>query len=194
MYIPRSKRKSATVLRLSETHGANGNITDETYTEVYGTHTVDLQPLTTNDLIANEQLKFKVSHWVFPERKHVMPSTQIGDFYSIGQKLYRIMLRHDHVDEVYFQVLDEAAERSSEISTVLQNAYTVDGLGPGVYTYGSGALAAVGPFSARPMLLDTLMNDGSYFINNPTASGFEIVDRFLGVTPQVSIYVKGVLS
>lgn len=194
MYIPRSKRKSATVLRLSVTRGANGNITEETYSTVYGAHTVDLQPLSTNDLIANEQLKFKVSHWVFPERPQVLPYTQNGDFYSIGSKLYRIMLKHDHVDEAYFQVRDEAAERASEIAVVFQNAYTVDGLGPGVYTYGSGALVGIGLFSARPMLLDTLMNDGTYFIANPTVSGFEIVDKYGGSPPVVSVYVKGVLA
>ena len=187
-------QKQATIVRLTTTHGAGGYVVDETYNEIYGEHTVDLQPLSTEDLIANEQLKFKVSHWVFPELPHVIAYARLGDFYYINSKLYLIVKKSDHVDEGYFQVRDEAAEKFSEAAAVLQSAFVVENLGPGVYTYGSGLLAGIGPFSAKPILLDTLMNDGSYYINNPTTSGFEIVDRLMGAAPVVSIRVEGVLA
>ena len=194
MYIPRNKQKKATVQRLTSTRGSGGYVVDETYSTIFGTHIIDLQPYTTTDLIANEQLKFKITHWVFPQRDAVVKQVRIGDFYYIKGKLYRIIEMGDHYGECYFKVRDEAAEKFSEAAAVLQSAFVVENLGPGVYTYGSGLLAGIGPFSAKPILLDMLMNDGAYYINNPTTSGFEIVDRLMGAAPVVSIRVEGVLA
>lgn len=194
MYIPKKKQKKATVQRLTTTYGAGGYVTEETYNTVFGSHIVDFQPYTTVDLVTNEQLKSKITHWVFPQRDAVVKQVRLGDFYYIKGKLYRIIEKADHYGECYFKVRDEEAEKFSEAAAVLQNAFTVENLGPGVYTYGSGLLAGVGPFSAKPILLDTLMNDGGYYIKDPSQSGFEIVDRLMGAVPMVSINVKGVLA
>lgn len=190
-YIQPHMIRQADVLRLVVTRDGNGNVSDESYTTVYGTHNVDLQPLTTRDLVANDQLKFKVSHYIFPETVAPFSFVSLGDRYRIGQKLYRIVKRHNHIDACYFEVYDDAPEQGASAATVIQNAYVVENLGPGNYTYGSGALAAVPAFSAKPILLDTLMNDGGYWIANATASGFTIVDRGFGESPLVSVYIKG---
>lgn len=194
MYIQPQMRKQATVQRLTTTRGAGGVVVSEMYSEIYGGHIVDLQPLTTSDLTVSEQLKFKFLYRVFPERPNVMPYVQIGDFYYIGQKLYRVMEKFDFMDEGYFQVRDDAAEKFAESAAILQSAFTIDNLGPGVYVYGSGALAGIGPFSAKPILIDTLMNDGGYYIKDSTQNGFEIVDRMIGASPRVSFLIEGILS
>lgn len=62
-------------------------------------------------------------------------------------------------------------------------------LGPGSYTYGSGVLASTPTFSTPPAVIGTRLNDGDYFIKNPTSAGFEIVDKGLGSTPSVLAYI-----
>jgi len=124
----------------------------------------------------------------------VMPFTKLNDFYRVNQKLYRIIKRWDFVERVYFEVRDDAPEEVTTLGVTLQNKFVVYDLGPGVYTYGSGALVGIGPFTTRPLLLDTLMSDGGHWIANPSVSGFEIVSKYEGVTPVVTVQIEGVLA
>lgn len=194
MYIQPQMRKQADVVRRSVTLDANGDTLAEDYTVVYGGHTVDLQPKTPTEDVGNQQTQYLATHWVFPERVHVMPYTRLGDFYRINQKLYRITKRFDFVDEVYFEVYDDAPDQVTSIAIAVQSSFLIDDLGPGVYTYGSGVLAAVGPFSARPLLLETLMNEGGGYFANPNVNGFEIVYTGEGPTPIYTVQIKGILA
>ena len=194
MYIQPQMQKQADVVRLSLTKDGNGDTVAEDYNVVYGAHTIDLQPNVLSDAVANEQTQYRATHLVFPERVHVMSYTRLGDFYRVNQKLYRVIKRYDFVDEVYFEVRDEAPEQATSIAVAVQNSFVIDNLGPGVYTYGSGLLLGVGPFSARPLLLETLMNDGGGYFANPTVTGFEIVNTGEGASPIYTVTVKGILA
>lgn len=194
MYIPPQRRKQADVLRLTTTYDSNGNLVAQDYNVVYGTHTIDFVPNEMGDEVVNNQQKFTATHEVFPQLVHVMPFTKLNDFYRVNQKLYRIIKRWDFVERVYFEVRDDAPEEVTTLGVTLQNKFIVYDLGPGVYTYGSGALVGIGPFATRPLLLDTLMSDSGHWIANPSVSGFEIVSKYEGVTPVVTVQIEGVLA
>jgi hypothetical protein len=194
MFIQPQMRKQADVVRLSVTKDSNGDTVAEDYTVIYGTHVIDLQPRELSDGVGNDQIKYGVTHFVFPERVPVMSYARLGDFYRVNSKLYRVIKRYDYVDEVYFEVRDEAPEQATSIAVAVQNSFIIDNLGPGVYVYGSGLLLGVGPFSTRPLLIETLMNDGGGYFANPTVTGFEIVNTGEGASPIYTILVKGILA
>lgn len=194
MYIKKERRKTADVVRLSSTRDSNNDVLAETYDVVYGAHVVDLVPDDNSEAIANEQHQLFASYLIFPREKTVGGYARLRDFYRINNKLYRIFAKKDFVENVYFEVRDDAPEQATSIAVAVQNSFVIDNLGPGVYTYGSGVLLGVGPFAARPLLLETLMNDGGGYFVNPSMSGFEIVNTGEGASPIYTVVVKGVLA
>jgi hypothetical protein len=62
-------------------------------------------------------------------------------------------------------------------------------LGPGDYVFGSGGLGAIPPFSATPGVFGQHLNDGGYFIKNPSPTGFSIIKSGIGAEPSVLVSI-----
>jgi len=186
-FIDSESARRGSVRRLVTTRDANGNVIDESYNVVVGEHWVDLQPLSYNDRIAGEQLKIKATHKIFPELNYV-PSVSIHDFYRIDGKDYRIVEPFDFRTVGYFRVLDGAFGAPSA-TTVSKLFFAFDNVGPGTHTFGSGIFSSVPVFVQTPSIVGLKTNDGDFYISNPGASGFTLVDRGLGVSPLATIYI-----
>lgn len=194
-YIPQSRIRYGDVVRLVSTRDERGHVIDESYTTVYPSHALDLQPLSYRDLVAADQLKIKVTHKVFPQ-KNIVPQVSLNDFYRIAGQLYRIVEKKDFLRTGYFRVWEGAFGSTLTDTTVIRQiqSFVFHNLGPGDYTFGDGVLASVPEFTEAPLLLDMLTNDGSYYIENLSTTGFSIVDRGIGSSPLVSVYLKGIAA
>lgn len=187
-YIPRSRMRVADVVRLVVTRNVNGDVIDESYTQIYGSHNVDLQPASSNAKIAGEQLKINVTHNIYPER-NIASSILLGDFFRIGSRLYKITSIKDFIKTAYFGVWDGAFGDQKVPSTIFNFFYTIENVVPGTYTFGSGLFASVPAFTSAPDIIGQETNDSSFYIDQVTATGFRLVDRFIGVSPIVTIYI-----
>jgi hypothetical protein len=187
-YIPRSRMRVADVVRLVVTRNVNGDVIDESYSQIYGNHNVDLQPASNQAKIAAEQLKYNVSHRIYPER-NIASSISLGDFYRIGSTLYKIVKTWDYIKTCYFEAWNGAFGDSNPSTTVFKSFYSIDGVGPGTYTFGSGIFSAVPSFDQAPDIVGLLTNDGTFYIDSVTATGFRLVDRGIGVSPLATIHI-----
>lgn len=192
-YIPQRRIRYGEVVRLVSTRDERGHVIEESYTTVYPSHALDLQPLSSRELVAADQLKIKVSHKVFPQR-NMVAQVSLNDFYYIAGRLYRIIEKKDFLRTGYFRVWDGAFGADQPDTTIVQSVYSyiVHGLGPGVYTFGSGALANVPVFESEPLVLDMLRNDGGFFIEDVSITGFTITDKGAGSIPNASVFIQGV--
>lgn len=178
------------IIRKVASYDSNADSLGITEQQIVGAHWVDLQPYAVNENIANEQFQLHGMFEVYPE-SNILTNVRANDFYRVAARDYRIVEPSDYRTVGYFRVLDENIGVVQVSGNLLK---TIVVLGPGVYTYGSGALAGIGIFAIRPILIDTLLNDGSHFIQSPTINGFEIVDRGAGAPPVVSCYIEGTLA
>jgi hypothetical protein len=103
-YINDASRVQADVARLTVTRDANGDVTSETFTQIYGTHWADIQPLANTDRIAAEQLKVEVTHRIFPE-PYLGGVVALNDFFRSGSDIYRVMGINDFRDVAYYDAL-----------------------------------------------------------------------------------------
>lgn len=68
--------------------------------------------------------------------------------------------------------------------------WSFSGLGEGTYVYGTAPLAPMpAGFDMKPILLDQLNNDSSYYITDSDKNGFKIVWRGEGQPPSVSVMI-----
>lgn len=192
-YIPQSRIKYGEVVRLVSTRDERGHVIDESYTTVYPSHALDLQPLSYQERVAADQLKIKVTHKIFPQR-NIVPQVSLNDFYRIAGQLYRIVEAKDFLRVGYFRVWAGAFGSTLTDTTIIRTVYSyiVHGLGPGTYTFGSGALANIPEFESTPLVLDMLTNDGGYFIEDVSETGFTIIDKGTGSVPIVSVLIQGI--
>lgn len=192
-YIPQSRIRYGEVVRLVSTRDERGHVIDESYTTVYASHALDLQPLSYQERLAADQLKIKVTHKVFPQR-NIVPQVSLNDFYRIAGQYYRIVEKKDFLRVGYFRVWEGEFGAPPTTPSIIRTVYSyvVHGLGPGSYTFGSGALADVPEFESTPLVLDTLTNDGGYYMTNYSATGFTIVDKGTGLAPIVSVFIQGI--
>ena len=107
-YINNSSRVQADVARLTVTRDGNGDITTETFTQIYGNHWADIQPLSNNDRIAAEQLKVKVTHRIFPE-PYLGGVVQLDDFFFFFSNKYRVVGINDFRTIAYYDALFDIA-------------------------------------------------------------------------------------
>lgn len=187
-YIDQASAIRMNVVRLVVTRDTNGNVVDQTYSEICGEHWADLQPLSDAERVRNEQLKIEATHKVYPEPK--VEGVLGNDFYrdAASGKLYRIVESYDFRTLGYFRVWDGAFGMPSA-ETISKLFFAFDNVGPGTYTFGSGVFAAVPAFDQAPDIIGLLTNDGSFYIDSVTATGFRIVDRGIGVSPLASVYL-----
>ena len=184
--IPSSFKKTAQIRRLISTYGMSGNVVEETYQQVAANHDVCFWPLSTAAIVASEKLGFKVSHAIHPIAD--VSGWQLGDFYYLNNRLYKITKGDDFSLACHFEVWD------GPFSTPAQNinkryAYAISSLGPGNYTFGSGLLASVPAFSATPQLIEAVQNNALWTVTNITATGFTVVDLGLGAEPSLTVYL-----
>lgn len=189
-YIDPASALRGEIIRKTSSYDGNADSLGITEQQIVGAHWVDLQPLSVDEKIAEAQFQFVEYFEVYPER-NILANVRKNDFYRINSRDYRILEISDFRTVGYFRVIYEGTG-TAEVSGNFFKTIIV--LGPGVYTYGSGLLASVGPFAARPVVVDTLLNDGSYYIASPSTSGFEIVNRGGGDVPVVSVYIEGTLA
>lgn len=192
IYIDSESAIRGSVRRLVVTRNDDGDVIDESYTEVIGEHWLDLQPLSHDERITADQLKVKATHKIYPELNYV-PNVSINDFYRVDGRDYRIVEPWDFRALGYFRVWDGAfgLPPVDVVTTRQTRSFVFHGLGPGVYTFGSGVMASVPTFEEAPLILDSGTNDGGYYIDNKTESGFTIFDTGIGSTPEVSVYIQG---
>lgn len=189
--IPSNLIKSANIVRRNSTYDGNGDLLAEDYQEVVATHNVVLWPLSYKQQIENSKFGISASHNIRPLA--VIGSFNVDDFYQITGKKYRIIEVKDFYNAKKIVVWDGLSAEVGQAQATTRS-FVIDNLGVGVYVYGSGLLAGVGPFVSRPLLLETLRNDGDGYIANPTVSGFEIVDTGEGAPPIYTVTVKGILA
>lgn len=191
-FIDAASALRGSVRRLVVTRNEQGNISDESYQTVVGEHWLDLQPMSHSDRISSEQLKVRATHKVYPELNHV-PSVSIFDFYFIDGKKYRIVEPFDYRTIGYFRVLD-GSFGTPAAAVAEQLFFSFDNVGPGTHAFGAGIFATVPTFAQVPDIIGLLTNDGSFFIDNITATGFRLVDRGIGVPPLATIYIWGLIT
>lgn len=194
-YIPQSRIRYGEVVRLVSTRDERGHVIDESYTMVYGSHALDLQPMSYQERLAADQLKIKVTHKVFPQQ-NIVAQVSLNDFYRIAGQYYRIVEKKDFLRTGYFRVWEGEFGAGLGGGTNIRQiqSFVFHNLGPGDYTFGDGVLASVPEFTEAPLLLDMLTNDGGYYIENVTTTGFTIVYRGIGSSPLVSVYLKGIAA
>lgn len=189
--IPTNLIKSANVVRRNSTYDGNGDLLVEDYQEVMATHNIALWPLSYRQQIENSKFGISASHNIRPLA--VIGSFSVNDFYQITGKKYRIIEVKDFYNAKKIVVWDGLSAEVDQPQATTRS-FVIDNLGPGIYVYGSGLLTGMGPFLSRPLLLETLMNDGDGFFANTTVAGFEIVDTGEGAPPIYTVTVKGILA
>lgn len=187
-FINNDSRVRADVVRLTEMRDTNGNVVLESYNQVYGLHWADIQPLSSNDRIASEQLKIKATHRIFPE-PYLGNIVQVLDFFREGSNLYRVTGINDFRSLAYYEALHDTSGISEPSATLASLFFSFDSIGPGTYTFGSGTFDSVPTFAQAPDIIGLKTNDGDYYIDSITANGFRLVDRGLGISPLVTLYI-----
>lgn len=186
-YINDASRILADVVRVVTTRDASGNVLMESFGIVYGDHWADIQPLTNTERIAAEQLKIKATHRIFPE-PYLGGVVNINDFYRSSGDLYRVVGIEDFRDVIYYDAWQDIGGIVNG-SSVAKLFFSFTDIGPGVYTFGSGAFVGVPVFAQAPSIIGTSTNDGGFYITSISETGFTLVDRGLGTSPLVTVYI-----
>lgn len=186
-YINDASRVRADVVRAVETRDSSGNVVLESFGIIFGEHWADIQPLSNTERVAGEQLKVKATHRIFPE-SHLGSSVNVHDFYRSAGQLYRIVGIYDFRDVIYYDALHDIGG-IVDGSVVEKLFFSFNNVGPGVYTFGSGTFVTVPIFAQAPSVIGVATNDGGFYIESVTTTGFTLVDRGLGTSPLVTIYI-----
>lgn len=188
-YIDPRSELQGEIIRKTASYNSSGAVASIADEVIVGAHRLDLQPLSAQERFASEQFKIKATHEVYPEPQVFdLASPQLSDFYRIDGRDYKIVAPYDFRTLGYFRVLDGEFGTPSKIYRRRQ-AYAISGLGPGDYTFGSGALANVPAFSAAPWLLEAIENHALWAVTNVTATGFTVLDMGVGVLPSLTVYL-----
>lgn len=189
---PADVKTCGSVLRLITTRNDSGDMIDESYVEMVADHDVTFIPYTMQEIISAEQLKFKATHKVHP-LSYISGASE-NDFYLIDGSLYRITRIWEYGENaIHFHVWDGAYGTPGDSAGITKVRYVIQGVGPGVHTFGSGLFASVPTFSAVPDVWGNKTNDSGFYIASPMVSGFTLVDRGIGEVPVVTIYIFGTL-
>ena len=92
------------------TQDEDGNYGAESWTDIFGSHAVDLQPIPENKRvpIAGGQYKYESTHKIYPEKKAPIEACREGDFYLIDGSNYRITEKFVFDRIAYVTVLEGA--------------------------------------------------------------------------------------
>ena len=187
-FINEESRVRADVLRLIETRDQDGNVIMESFSSVYGTHWADIQPMSNSARIVYDQLKIKATHKIFPE-PYLGSIVQVDDFYQSGSNRYRVVGINDFRGVAYYDAWQDIGGIARPLINLFRLFFSFDNIGPGTYTFGSGAFSSVKAFSIAPAIIGTKTNDSGFFIDSITANGFRLVDRGMGLSPLVTVYI-----
>ncbi len=186
-FINDKSRIRADVVRAVETRDTSGDVVMESLGVVYGEHWADIQPLTNTERITAEQLKVKATHRIFPE-PYLGGVVSINDFYRSNGDLYRVVGIEDFRDVIYYDAWHDTGGIVDD-GGVSKLFFSFNDIGPGIYTFGSGAFAGMPTFAQASSIIGIKTNDGDFYIENVIATGFTLVDRGTGDSPLVIIYI-----
>lgn len=188
-YINPTSEQRGEIIRKTATYNVSGAVTSIADEVLVAEHRLDLQPLSAQERITSEQFKIKVTHEVYPEPQVFDLAAPVGgDFYRIDGRDYKIVAPYDYRALGYFRVYD-GAFGTPQRNYLRRQAYAISSLGPGTYTFGSGALASVPAFSAAPQLIEAVENPALWTVTNITATGFTVVDLGVGAEPSLTVYL-----